>query len=204
MPTRARLSRTEQQAQTRAALLQAAAETFVEHGLHRATVELITERAGYSRGAFYSNFSSKEELFATVLQERVFATYRAMAEAQLEADGPLPSARQSAEVLAGVQGDPTGGWLFRLWLELLAHAGRDDHMQGLAAEFWRSNRGLITRVVERGAAEGRDLRGLTAEDAATALIALDIGLAIQHFVDPERVPLDTYPAIFGALFDGSP
>ena len=203
MATSARLSRSEQQAQTRAALLRAAADVFVERGLHGATVELITERAGYSRGAFYSNFSSKEELFATVLQERVFATYRAMAEGQLEADGPLPSARESAEILARVQGDRAGAWLFRLWLELLAQAGRDEHMQGLAAEFWRSNRELIARVAERRAAEGRDLRGLTAERAATAMIALDIGLAIQHFADPEVVPLDAYPEIFGALFDGT-
>ena len=202
MPGTTRLSRSEQQAQTRAALLRAAADVFVERGLHGATVELITERAGYSRGAFYSNFSSKEELFAAVLQERVFATYRAMAEAQLELEGPLPSARESAEVLARVQGDRAGAWLFRLWLEMLAQAGRDEHMQGLAAEFWRSNRELTAQVVERGAAEGRDLRGLAPERAATALIALDIGLAIQHFVDPEGVPLDAYPAIFGALFDG--
>ena len=204
MQTRTRLSRHEQQAQTRAALLQAAAEVFVERGLHGATVEVITERAGYSRGAFYSNFSSKEELFATVLQERVFATYRTMAEAQLESEGPLPSARETAEWLAGIQAHPTGSWLFRLWLELLAQAGRDEHMQGLAAEFWRSNRDLITRIVERRAAEGSDLHGLTAERAATAKIALDIGLAIQHYVDPERVPLDAYPDIFGALFDGTP
>ena len=76
-------------------------------------------------------------------------------------------------------------------------------MQGLAAEFWRTTRGVTAQVVEHGAAEGRDLRGLTPEHAATALIALDIGLAIQHFVDPEGVPLDAYPAIFGALFDGA-
>ena len=204
MPPRARLTRSEQQALTRTALLQAAAEVFVERGLQGSTVDAITERAGYSRGAFYSNFSSKEELFATVLQEHVFSTYRAMAQAQLDAEGPMPSARESAEVLAGVQADQTGGWLFRLWLEALAQASRDEHMRGLAAEFWRSTRDIVTSVVERSAAEGRDLRGLTAEHAATALIALDIGLAIQHYVDPERVSLDAYPAIFGALFDGTP
>lgn len=36
---------------------------------------------------------------------------------------------------------------------------------------------------------------------ASAAIAMDIGLAIQHYVDPERVPLDVYPDAFGALFD---
>jgi hypothetical protein len=36
---------------------------------------------------------------------------------------------------------------------------------------------------------------------ATTLIALDIGLAIQHYVDPDNVPLDVYPEVFGKLFD---
>jgi AcrR family transcriptional regulator len=200
----ARLTRAAQQARTREALLQAAADVFIERGLQGASVEAITERAGFSRGAFYSNFSSKEELFAAVLQDRVYAAYRAMVEWQLTAEGPVPSARQSAEMLAQVQAHPDGRWLFRLWFELLLQAGRDERMRELAAEFWRGNRELTARVIERRAAEGGDARGLTPEQMATALIALDIGLAIQHYVDPETVPLDTYPAVFGALFDDLP
>jgi AcrR family transcriptional regulator len=201
MAAGARMTRAERQAQTRRALLDAAAEVFIERGLQGSSVEAIAERAGFTRGAFYSNFSSKEELFAEVLQERVYAAYRAMAEAQLHGDGALPSARASAETLARVQGHPDGRWLFRLWLELLLQAGRDERMRALAAEFWRSNRLLIARIVERAAGDGRPLRGLSPERMATALIGLDIGLAIQHYVDPDTVPLDVYPEVFGALFD---
>lgn len=202
MATTPRISRAERQAATRRALLEAAGEVFIERGLQGASVEAIAERAGFTRGAFYSNFSSKEELFAEVLQDRVYAAYRAMAEGQLAREGPLPSPRESAETLAKVQAHPDGRWLFRLWLELLLQAGRDPKMRELAAEFWRSNRLLIARIVERGAeADGRDMRGLSPERMATALIAMDIGLAIQHYVDPETVPLDVYPEVFGALFD---
>jgi AcrR family transcriptional regulator len=197
----ARKSRAESQAETRRALLEAAAEVFIERGLQGASVERIAAAAGFSRGAFYSNFSSKEELFAEVLQDRVYAAYRAMAEAQLHGDGPLPSPSETAETLARVQGHPDGRWLFRLWLELLLQAGRDPKMRVLAAEFWRSNRLLIARIVERARGEGRDDRGLSNEQMATALIAMDIGLAIQHYVDPETVGLDVYPKVFGALFD---
>lgn len=49
--------------ETRARLLDAAFEVFTETGFQAASVELITSRAGFTRGAFYSNFSSKEELF---------------------------------------------------------------------------------------------------------------------------------------------
>jgi AcrR family transcriptional regulator len=200
MATAPRTTRAQSQAQTRRALLEAAAEVFIERGLQGASVERIAERAGFTRGAFYSNFASKEEVFAEVLQRHVYAAYRAMIEGQLAAER-LPSPSESAETLAAVQAHPDGRWLFRLWLELLLQAGRDPKMRELAAEFWRSNRLLLTRIVERGAAEGRDLRGLDPETMATALIAVDIGLAIQHYVDPDNVPLDVYPAVFGALFD---
>jgi len=48
---------------TRERLIDAAYEVFSEHGLHAASIEMVAEEAGFSRGAFYSNFESKEELF---------------------------------------------------------------------------------------------------------------------------------------------
>jgi len=56
--------------QTRQRLIDAAFTVFGEHGLHAATVEQITEAAGFSRGAFYSNFSSKEELFFAAIDRK--------------------------------------------------------------------------------------------------------------------------------------
>ncbi|MFF1877468.1 TetR/AcrR family transcriptional regulator [Leifsonia sp. NPDC058230] len=53
---------------TRTRLLDAAFEIFAEHGVHAASVEMITEAAGFTRGAFYSNFSTKEELFFALME----------------------------------------------------------------------------------------------------------------------------------------
>ena len=53
--------------ETRSRLIDAAAQVFVEEGLQGASVESICARAGFTRGAFYSNFASKEELFLTAL-----------------------------------------------------------------------------------------------------------------------------------------
>ncbi|MFP3464944.1 TetR family transcriptional regulator [Leifsonia sp. SIMBA_070] len=53
---------------TRARLLDAAFEVFAEHGVRAASVETIAEAAGFTRGAFYSNFSSKEELFFALME----------------------------------------------------------------------------------------------------------------------------------------
>jgi len=53
---------------TRDRLLDAAFEVFAEQCVHAASVEMICERAGFTRGAFYSNFSAKEELFFSLMQ----------------------------------------------------------------------------------------------------------------------------------------
>lgn len=58
-----RMTATRSRENTRARLLEAAAQVFAEDGLDGATVEAVCERAGFTRGAFYSNFESKDELF---------------------------------------------------------------------------------------------------------------------------------------------
>lgn len=63
----ARKSRRESQAETRARLLAVAGEVLIDSGYSSASLERIAERAGYSKGAVYSNFASKEELVLAVL-----------------------------------------------------------------------------------------------------------------------------------------
>lgn len=58
-----RKSAAEKQAETRARLIEAAVATFLECGYHAASLDEISDRAGYSRGAIYSNFDNKEVLF---------------------------------------------------------------------------------------------------------------------------------------------
>lgn len=57
------MSTTRSRENTRARLLEAAAQVFAGMGLEGATVEAVCERAGFTRGAFYSNFESKDALF---------------------------------------------------------------------------------------------------------------------------------------------
>src|ERR1700731_1723169 len=66
---RKRLTREESRAQTRATLMAVGREHFIRYGLGGAVAEKIAEDAGYSRGALYSNFEGKEELFLAVIRE---------------------------------------------------------------------------------------------------------------------------------------
>lgn len=189
-------TRAERQQQTRAALLDAAARVFVKRGLQGSSVEEISAEAGYTRGAFYSNFSSKEQLFVELLHDRVYVHYTAMVQRGVMEPERMPTLRELGEMLAGMQSRPDGRWLFRLWLECLAQAGRDEEFRKLAATFWRGNRTAGTGVIAHQLPEHAD----QAKAIATAMIALDIGLAIQHMVDPDDVPLDLYPELYELLF----
>ena len=62
-----RLTRTESREATRARLVLAAERVFIRSGFDASSVERIAESAGFSRGAFYSNFRDKDELFIAVL-----------------------------------------------------------------------------------------------------------------------------------------
>jgi AcrR family transcriptional regulator len=194
----ARLTRAESQRRTREALLDAAETVFAERGFAGASVEAIAAAAGFTRGAFYSNFATKEELFAALLQERVYAVYRRMAEQLLERKArwsPADSGRQVAAVQPSGETTP----MFRLWLEMLAQAGRDEDTRRLVAGFWSGNRALMAELAARNP---RRPPGLTPEQMASAFIAMDVGLALQHFADPEAVPLETWPAVWETIFGG--
>ena len=65
---RKRLTREESREQTRLRLLDAAAVAIAKKGLAATSVEDIAEHAGYTRGAFYSNFKSKTDLFIELLR----------------------------------------------------------------------------------------------------------------------------------------
>lgn len=194
---RARLTRAERQAQTRQELLDAAALVFVRRGFHGSSVEEISAEAGYTRGAFYSNFKSKDEVLVELLRDRVYTGYTSMVQEGLADLKRVPTLHDLGEILAGMQAGRDGSnWLWRLWLECLAQAGRDRSVRELAATFWRDNRAGVATLIERGTPE----QARRAKAISTALIALDIGLAVQHFVDPDDVPLDLYPELFVLLF----
>lgn len=134
---------------TRAKLMDAAAQVFAEVGLDAASVEAICERAGYTRGAFYSNFESKDELFlelcGLVANERVGAVHRRVAE--LERTGVLTRVASDAleiihEVLDTTSDDRLG---VLLMAEIRIHALRDPR---LAAAYLTQEDDMLRSVAQ--------------------------------------------------------
>ena len=101
---------------------------------------------------------------------------------------------------AAIHAHTTAEWMVRLFLEVLAHAGRDPETRRLAAGFWSGTRDIGAEQIRRVyAAAGREPPADPSE-IASAFIALDIGLAVQRFVDPDAISLDAHPRLFALLF----
>ena len=66
-----RLSRAEQNDRNRALLLAAARRVFLERGYYAATLDQIADEAGFSKGAVYSRFASKADMFLALLEDRI-------------------------------------------------------------------------------------------------------------------------------------
>ncbi|SNS50956.1 transcriptional regulator, TetR family [Actinomadura meyerae] len=102
-----RLTRAQQQARTRAAVLAAAEEEFTEHGFAAAKVDRIADRAELTRGAVYSNFPSKRSLYLAVL----------LASVEREAAAGTPGPAEPLDLADGAEA------FARAWLERLPLAG---------------------------------------------------------------------------------
>lgn len=195
-----RRTRAEKQEETRRLLLDAAAEVFIERGLQGASIEKITARAGFTRGAFYSNFDTKEQLFVELLQQRVYDRYRAIVAGAPPDLTPRESMRWVGDRLVETYRDSGESWLFALWLECLAHAARHPEFRSLAATFWSGTRAIGAANLKAGF-EARGVEPpIDPKHLATAGIALDIGLAVQNLVDPDDVPLEVYPPLYELFF----
>jgi AcrR family transcriptional regulator len=108
MRARARLTRTARRAQTREGILRTAHAVFLERGFHGATLDEIAAAAGVTKGAVYSNFDSKADLFLAVYDVRLDERLRRFARARSTTRGLEQLARQDARTLAA--DDPDGRW----------------------------------------------------------------------------------------------
>src|SRR4051812_50216679 len=103
-------SRAERQAQTRSELIDAAEALFTAKGFQATSLDAVAEAAGYTKGAVYSNFASKEDVFFAVYERRVGRHLAPPGELFSQPPGP----RQAVpRVGAGGRGPPprrAGGW----------------------------------------------------------------------------------------------
>ena len=131
----ARRTRAEQREATRARLIEAARAAFAEHGYAGASLETIAASAGFSKGAVYSNFASKEALGIAVL-ETLMDSDRQVIESILERFGGVR--RVSVAVAEEISNQEAEAHTVRLRLELLMQAGRDPVFREAVSRLYRA------------------------------------------------------------------
>jgi AcrR family transcriptional regulator len=181
--TTARLTRAERREQTRDDLIAAADRLFVEGGFHATSLDQIAAAAGYTKGAVYSNFASKEDLFFAVYERRAAAAEAQMAEI-FRGDAGAGLNRISVETSGRINRDD--GWL-AAFFEFWAHVIRRPELRGRFAEIHRRVQVPVARALERVAAE----RGVELPEEALRLAvasgAMQIGLALERLTQPDVI-----------------
>jgi AcrR family transcriptional regulator len=168
---------------TRAALLGSASRLICKLGMHGASIDRIAADAGYTKGAFYSHFASKEDMFLAVLDEHFAAEIERLDTVLVGAGDPAEEARHAAEgFLANVDADPNWRGLYQ---EFAVHATRNEAFR---VEFAARQRGLRERMASVFARWASDL-GVTppvppADVAAMTFFMAD-GFLLDRLVDPE-------------------
>jgi AcrR family transcriptional regulator len=169
--------------EVRRRLLEAAAATFLEKGYLDSTLDDIARRAGLSKGAVYSNFSSKQEIVGLLLQKRIERMHEVIAAAT------DPTIRDEGRTSASVMTDDLladADWT-QLVLEFASRAGRDAAVREIYTPFLRAQLEEVTRVIERAMGGGPEQDHDYAALMGTILVALRNGLALAHAADPEQI-----------------
>jgi AcrR family transcriptional regulator len=195
-----RLTRKQRQEHTRACLLEAAGRVFARRGLAQASVDEVAADAGFTKGAVYANFGSKEELFLEML-DRKFAMRLADIEAVLRTDAsPEEQARVAGrEFLATISGDPEWG---RLFVEAALHASRNEafreKLQGSYAAMRASMAELLKARVE---ADGI-VSPVPYNQLAMMVFAMANGVGFERLVEGDDVPADLFGTMLGLFTRG--
>ncbi|MEU3271382.1 TetR/AcrR family transcriptional regulator [Saccharomonospora sp. NPDC006951] len=169
---RVRMTLAERKRETREALVLAALSAFARDGYHAASLEAIATEAGYSKGAIYSNFAGKAELFLAVMDYNLEA---------LRGDGwnPLSAERAGNGRAETAAPEEDAAMMVRgvglATLEFIATAARDDTLtEALRARV----QGMVDSYRQVAAEARGDDDALAADDVARLMAALDQGASI--------------------------
>lgn len=193
---------------TRAKLVRASLDIFVEKGIDGATVDDLVKAAGFTRGAFYSSFSSKEEVFIALFDE-VTAELMAIANSSVEsavADVEADESRSILEaddaqvMLAVFEGiRPFGRQWYLLYSDAIARSLRDEALRAELAEQRERMRNQIGALLTTRLEASGERALLPVEDLAQLLMGIFIDLLVREQLEGRDVTQLAATTILGTL-----
>jgi AcrR family transcriptional regulator len=193
-----RLTREESRGETRARLMAVGRKHFLRYGLRGAVAERIAEDAGYSRGAFYSNFDGLEDLFLAVLveeEERRSASFRAISSGADSAGARLQQLRENSMNLLTDR-----DWIV-LRAEFEAAALVSEPMRRTFAELYRRELAEARQTVEELAKDPGIKINLPPQDLVLAILSFSHGLAVKQRILGADLPPGPTRALIGSFLD---
>lgn len=186
------LSRNEKQIQTRQHLIEAGFALISEFGYNAVSIRNLSKQAGYTQGAFYSNFNNKEEFLLELMQLQ-------FAKENLQLQEIFTSTPSNTEQLI----DSLRQWLIAFftndeWLkisiELQLFAARDITFAKEYQKVWKTHQQEVTKIMK----QFFSLMEMTEPDdydsIVVELVSLSYGLALQYMIFKDDI--DHYINIF--------
>ena len=182
---------------TREKLFEAAARVFEEQGIGGASIEVIAAAAGFTRGAFYSNFDSKDELIIAMLEDHVAQSARRHLDL-LARHRNLADFIEAMKTMDRGQQDPLGRSPL-LHMEMILFVARAEKRRPELAKRLRARRKLITDIVETTSKNSGMSGPLSPMWSGAILLALEDGFRLHRLIDPETTPSDSFFRAIGDL-----
>lgn len=187
---RLRLTQEERKKETRQLLLESAVETFAQLGFHGASVDKIAEYAGFSKGAFYAHFTSKEELFLTILEQQM----------HLHVDNIHKVIGQQHSFSHFIETMDECFLLVRqenrtwsmLNMEFLLYVMREESVRYKWSNMITESVEQISKAIEKLMSKENHESSLSAHEMAWTMLSLENGMAIFYYISEEHVPLNLY------------
>jgi len=182
---------------TREKLFEAAARVFEEQGIGGASIEDLAAAAGFTRGAFYSNFKSKDELIIAMLEDHVEQTVRRNLDL-LARHQNLADFIDALKTMDRSKQDPLGRSPL-LHMEMILFVARAEKRRPELAKRLRARRKLITDIVETTAKNSGKNGIPNPAWAGAVVLALEDGFRLHRLIDPETTPADSFLRAIGDL-----
>jgi AcrR family transcriptional regulator len=188
-----RLTRKQRQEHTRSRLLESAGRVFARRGLAQASVDEVAADAGFTKGAVYANFGSKEELFLEMLDAKFAQRLEEMDRALSTDEPPEAQARVAGrDFVDSLNLDPE--WA-RLFIEAGLYASRDEGFRAKLTAHYAAMRGRMAEVLRVRAAAGGFDPGVPFDQLATMVFAMANGVAFERLVEPDNVPDELFSSM---------
>ena len=194
------LTRKEKQAHTRECLMRSAASVFARRGLQQASIDEVAEHAGFTKGAFYANFKSKEELFLAMLDERFAKRIEDIEAVIADESTAAQKARRAGDAFAkSLRADPE--WE-RLFFEFSAYAARNEDFRQEFVTRYRAMRDGIAAALRAHAEEMGKEAAMPFDQVAAMTCVMSNGFHLEKMLEGDEVADELYETMLMIFFAG--